>query len=77
MHPRHFVPTSSEPALAPFDALLLHWLGIGALVLALLPAAQWHNLWIGWLPYWLVLVPALLLVRRVPLVAGATRMSWR
>ncbi len=47
----------------PVDALLAHWLTLGALVLWSVPAAHWHNAWIGWLPYWLALVPALLLGR--------------
>ncbi|MCX7557627.1 hypothetical protein OS187_12505 [Xanthomonadaceae bacterium JHOS43] len=49
--------------VAAFDAVLLHWLTLGVLVLTIVPAAHWHNVWIGWLPYWLVLVPAVLLGR--------------
>ncbi|MFA5589407.1 MAG: hypothetical protein WDA70_01625 [Lysobacteraceae bacterium] len=47
------------PQVGLFDALLLHWLVVGALVLMLAPA--WQHAWLGWLPYWLVLVPAALL----------------
>lgn len=46
-----------------FDAVLLHWFTLGVLVLSILPVAQWHNAWIGWLPYWLVGVPGALLAR--------------
>lgn len=49
----------------PFDAILLHWLTFGLLALSILPMAQWHNAWIGWLPYWLVCVPAALLARHL------------
>lgn len=47
----------------PLDAFLAHWLTVGALVLLALPSAHWHNTWVGWLPFWLVLVPALPLAR--------------
>lgn len=48
-----------------FDAALLHWLTLGLLVLSILPMAQWHNTWVGWLPYWLVGVPGALLARHL------------
>ena len=51
--------------VAAFDALLLHWLVLGVLILLLLPLAHWHNPWIGWLPFWLVLAPGLALAARV------------
>ena len=47
----------------PIDVLLAHWLTLGTLILWSVPATYWHNTWIGWLPYWLALVPALLLMR--------------
>ena len=47
----------------PIDVLLAHWLTLGTLILWSVPATHWHNTWIGWLPYWLALVPALLLMR--------------
>ncbi|MGE4360382.1 MAG: hypothetical protein AB7D30_11140, partial [Lysobacteraceae bacterium] len=46
------------------DAVLAYWLTIGALALALIPPAQWHGAWIGWLPFWAVLVPAMALAQR-------------
>ncbi len=48
-----------------FDAVLLHWLTLGGLALSIVPATQWHNAWVGWLPYWLVLVPGALLARHL------------
>lgn len=51
--------------VSAFDAILLHWLMLGVLMLSLIPVAHWHNTWIGWLPYWLALVPGTLLARHL------------
>ncbi|MFA5683790.1 MAG: hypothetical protein WCZ65_00360 [Lysobacteraceae bacterium] len=39
--------------------LLRRWLLLGALAVLLLPAARGHSAWVGWLPYWLAVAPAL------------------
>ena len=54
LHPRYLAPTALDPS-----RLLQLWIALGALTLIALPGANWHNHAIGWLPYWLVLAPAL------------------
>lgn len=49
------------PALTPLRPLLVHWLTVGLALVVLLPAARSYNLWIGWLPYWLIVAPLLCL----------------
>jgi hypothetical protein len=54
---------------------LLHvWLAAGVLTCALLPAPQWHNAYVGWLPFWGVLAPVsiLLLLHRQWMAAALT-----
>lgn len=48
-----------SPSLVAVDRVLRGWLLLGLLALLLLPAARGHNLWIGWLPFWLLGWPAL------------------
>lgn len=61
IHPRY------RPA-AGFDLArwLRRWIALGLLTLLCLPIDAWHNVYVGWLPYWLVLAPAvsLALLRR-------------
>lgn len=62
---RHF-PLNTERHLHLFDALLLHWLALGGLILLLVPVRHWHAQSVGWLPWWLLAVPLLLgVLRRV------------
>ena len=51
---RYFASTAFDPS-----PLLQIWIVLGALILIALPSASWHHHAIGWLPYWLVLAPAL------------------
>ena len=44
----------------------VHWLLIGSALVLLLPAARGSSLWIGWLPYWLCVAPALCLILLQP-----------
>lgn len=57
-----------------FDRLLWQALVLGALLVACVPAARGYSVWIGYLPFWLLLVPgfALLIGHRRRLVA-----AWR
>ncbi len=57
-------PTAPARPLHPFDALLLHWLTLGGLILLLVPVRHWHAQSVGWLPYWLLAAPLLLTVLR-------------
>lgn len=65
-----------DPVFCSIDRLLRRWLCIGLLAVLLIPAARGHNLWIGWMPYWLVIAPALslALLHRRPLAAAAARL---
>lgn len=60
------------PASAPLAALLHAWLGAGALLLVLQPMRDWHNHYIGSLPYWGLAAPliVLLLLHRHRLAAA-------
>jgi hypothetical protein len=44
--------------------VLYLWLMCGLLLLGLLPMRAWHNVWIGWLPYWLLITPTLALLQQ-------------
>lgn len=57
-HPS-FLRPAADPRVA---ALLGHWLAAGALAVLLLPAARGASHWIGSLPFWLVLAPAVALL---------------
>ena len=63
--------THVDPRLA---RTLWQWLVLGALAVALVPAARGDSTLLGWLPFWLVVVPAtaLLTLHRHALVA-----AWR
>ncbi len=58
-------------------AFAWRWLALGLLAVALVPAARATHAWIGWLPFWLVCAPALVLAQlgdaRQLLAAIATR----
>ena len=60
----HRSQRTAERHLHPFDALLLHWLALGGLILLLVPMRHWHAQSVGWLPWWLLVVPLLLTVLR-------------
>jgi hypothetical protein len=49
----------SSGAHDPRLALLRAWLSLGVLGLVLLPPSEWHNAWVGWLPYWLLIAPSI------------------
>src|SRR5207342_1798677 len=70
---RSFVssPSLPDPRL---QRVLWQWLALGALALALLPAARGQSAWLGWLPFWAVIAPssALLMLHRHVLAA-----AWR
>ncbi len=53
------------------------WLVLGCAALLCLPALRGRNEWLGWLPLWLVVVPAaqLAILRWRPLFA-ASRRAW-
>jgi hypothetical protein len=66
-------------ALTTLDHALRGWLIAGLLALLLLPAARGHHLWIGWLPFWLLVWPAcsLALLHRQRLAARWARRARR
>lgn len=66
---------------APWQAALVTWLAVGCAALLLVPALRGVDPWFGWLPFWLVVAPAvdLAVLRRRWLVArvrGAAD-AWR
>lgn len=65
-------PHRSFASADPRLAVLRAWLSVGVVLLILLPPSQWHNAAIGWLPYWLLVAPAisLALLRRRRLAAA-------
>jgi hypothetical protein len=44
-------------------AFAWRWLALGVVAIALLPAARATHDWLGWLPFWLVCAPALVLAQ--------------
>ena len=64
MHP---ITTASDPTpdsldiRAALDAVLRHALAVAVVVLALVPAARGHHEALGWLPLWLLGMPAVAL----------------
>ena len=54
------------------------WLALGCIAVLCLPASRGYSEWIGWLPLWLVIMPAAqLAMLRWRLLASASRKSWR
>jgi hypothetical protein len=64
-------PVASE--FAPWIAALQIWLGVGCLAVIVFPALRGVDAWFGWMPFWLVVAPALDLavLRRRRLLAEA------
>jgi hypothetical protein len=56
------------------NRILWQWLTVGALSLALFPAARGDGLWLGWLPFWAVIAP---LVSLLVLHRRALASAWR
>ena len=52
---RHASHAESDPRI---ERALRTWLLWGAIAVLLLPAARGHTAWLGWLPLWLVAMPA-------------------
>lgn len=64
-----------EPAIAVRIAQA--WLALGCLALSCLPALRGRSEWIGWLPLWLVVVPAAqLLILRWRALFAASHSAW-
>lgn len=63
----HHAATGSDPTpdaldiRATLDAVLRHALAVAVVVLALVPAARGHHEALGWLPMWLLGMPAVAL----------------
>src|SRR5213078_1830041 len=77
--------TRPEPAgieaFAPWQAALTVWLVLGAAALLVAPALRGTDPWFGWMPFWLVVAPALDLavLRRRHAVAALRALvaAWR
>ena len=69
-----------DAATAPaYSATLRVWLIVGAASLVVFPSLRATDDWFGWLPFWLVIAPALDLafLRRRQLLAEAVRLVAR
>lgn len=56
-------PALSEPARRFAGAACRGWIAVGLLLLAFLPAARGSAEWLGWLPFWLLVAPLLVLAQ--------------
>ena len=66
--------TRAASDFTPWIAALRVWLVVGCVACLLIPAARGADAWFGWLPFWLVVAPALDLVfLRHRQLAGRTR----
>lgn len=72
----HPMPKSSSEARSIVDvrmhAWALRWFVFGLVASLLVPALRGYNLYVGWLPFWLLAAPAILLalIHRVRLAAA-------
>lgn len=59
------MPTTaiSSETRAFMRAFAWRWLVLGVIAVALVPAARTTHAWIGWLPFWLVCAPMLVLAQ--------------
>jgi hypothetical protein len=74
MSARSVAADTAEAAAFPWTVLLGAWLLAGTLAILAFPALRGIDPWFGWLPFWLVLAPALdLVVLRRSRIAGALR----
>ena len=70
----------SKAAMSPTPAITLRaWLVVGAVALVVFPPLRETDAWFGWLPFWLVVAPALdlLFLGRRHLLADARRIVAR
>jgi hypothetical protein len=74
------IASTSQPtparvdAFAPWQAALVVWLLLGAAALLLVPSWRGIDPWFGWLPFWLVVAPAIdLAVLRRGWIAACVR----
>lgn len=71
------MPRSHAPIPNPdprLTRLLWQWFTLGALAVAVFPAARGYGVWLGWLPFWALIAPltALAVLHRQVLTA-----AWR
>jgi hypothetical protein len=67
---------ANEPAIAVRIAQV--WLVLGCLAVLCLPALRGRSEWLGWMPLWLIVVPATqLLILRWRALLAASRGIWR
>src|SRR5580765_7595749 len=67
---------ANEPAIAVRIAQV--WLVLGCLAVLCLPALRGRSEWLGWMPLWLIVVPATqLLILRWRALLAASRAMWR
>ena len=73
------MPRSKDPSVSAqpdprLSRFLWQWLTVGVLCVLLFPAARGDGLWLGWLPFWVLIAPLLsLLVSHRRALAAAWR----
>jgi hypothetical protein len=67
----------SPAAIATASFVARRWLVFGVLAVLLFPSARASHWLIGWLPFWLVLAPALVLLQARIMAAQAQRVPVR
>jgi hypothetical protein len=80
---QRYAPAPVDAGLTPWINVLLCWFAGGSFLLLVFPGLRGVDPWFGWLPFWLVVAPALdLVVLRhrwiaVRLRAGVSRLQSR
>jgi len=52
-------PEPADAAFAPWTSILVCWLVAGSAALLALPPLRAVDAWFGWLPFWLIVAPAI------------------
>ncbi|MCE3003440.1 MAG: hypothetical protein LW860_12190 [Xanthomonadaceae bacterium] len=66
----------SEPARRFATATCRAWLAAGLVLLAFVPAARGAAEWLGWLPFWLLVAPLLVLAQVEALDGFRASAAW-
>ncbi len=69
-------PALSAAARRTATSACRAWLAAGVLLLAFVPAARGHAEWLGWLPFWLLVAPLLVLAQVEALDAFRASAAW-
>jgi hypothetical protein len=59
--PRIHAQSASSSPDPRLSRLLWQWLTLGVLAMALFPGTRGYGIWLGWLPFWMLIAPVLAL----------------